>query len=150
MSREILEYEKTFLQGQVDELLHDRSEQDVMPNPFAPLMMMDPQTIRFSQDSCASTFRCGRLLTETVRDLAEGIIRPELNIPLIEVFLWKGVWFTTGNRRLWAYQQAKMPQAPVKEVEFKGVWQGRLTTKNDGRSIVVRSSASSWLGLRRF
>eukprot|EP00440_Ansanella_granifera_P053808 gb/GFBE01058331.1/.p1 GENE.gb/GFBE01058331.1/~~gb/GFBE01058331.1/.p1 ORF type:complete len:882 (+),score=159.36 gb/GFBE01058331.1/:1-2646(+) len=145
-SFEFLHSERKRLQAEVDEFRADQEaleheEDPEMPNPLTKMPRMDPQHIRYSQDSCGSRFRCGRSLQQTVADLKSGTISADINIPMIEVFLWTGKthqWHTTGNRRLKAFKDAGLKAVPVKKIDLRDVWEGRLTTKNGGRSIVIR------------
>eukprot|EP00929_Paragymnodinium_shiwhaense_P112199 TRINITY_DN80459_c0_g1_i1.p1 TRINITY_DN80459_c0_g1~~TRINITY_DN80459_c0_g1_i1.p1 ORF type:complete len:959 (+),score=145.98 TRINITY_DN80459_c0_g1_i1:61-2877(+) len=153
VSRDVLRIERETLKGRVEELeervqqmaVHDETqhinpfdERDVMPNPASRLRRMDPAEIRFSQDSCRSTFRCGRSLHDTAQQLRNQEISADINIPIIEVFKWKGEWFTGGNRRLWAYKNAGLKAVPVHIIDFNDVWKDRLTTRDNGATIKVR------------
>ncbi|CAE8640038.1 unnamed protein product [Polarella glacialis] len=144
ISREVLQYEKARLEEQVAQIRARAdeddpfNERDVMPNPAARLTKLKPSEIRYSQDSCSQTFRCGRSLELTAKQLKDGNISAEINIPVIHVFKWLGSWFTADNRRLWAFRTAGLNQVPVKIISFNEVWSNKLTTRNQGVSITLR------------
>jgi RHS repeat-associated protein len=100
--------------------------------------LADPKTIRFSQDSINANFKDGSSVDDLINNLKSGQISAD-DIPAIRIFEREGQTYTLDNRRLYAFQQAgveiKTVQATAEEVTREG-W--KLTTKNNGTSIVVR------------
>jgi len=101
---------------------------------------LNPQTIRFCQDSCADKFICGLRLIDTLKQLKAKLVSAYGDIPTIRVFWWEEfeAWFTEDNRRLKVYQDAGLDKVPVRVVAQSNVDQDKLTTMNEGRSIRVR------------
>eukprot|EP00929_Paragymnodinium_shiwhaense_P052200 TRINITY_DN26151_c0_g1_i1.p1 TRINITY_DN26151_c0_g1~~TRINITY_DN26151_c0_g1_i1.p1 ORF type:complete len:1026 (+),score=176.87 TRINITY_DN26151_c0_g1_i1:38-3115(+) len=71
------------------------------------------EDVRFSQRSIAQRFRCQRwTIHDTLARLRSGGVSVS-DIPFIHVYFVDGVAFTTGNRRLWVFQQLRLPEIPV-------------------------------------
>ncbi|MDY0003944.1 MAG: RHS repeat-associated core domain-containing protein, partial [Polyangia bacterium] len=101
---------------------------------------VDASAIRFTQDSIGRTFKGegAATLRETIDGLRSGAISPE-GFPAIRVFERDGLTFTLDNRRLFVFQQARVPirtvPATAEEVAAEA-W--KFTTRNEGASIRVR------------
>ncbi|CAE8625970.1 unnamed protein product [Polarella glacialis] len=61
--------------------------------------------IRFTQNSVASRFTCGRIIEDTVQELVSGRLRPS-DLPPMRVVEALGKMWTLDNRRLRAFQAA--------------------------------------------
>lgn len=63
------------------------------------------------------------------------------DIPTISIFRKDGAWYTNNNRRLWVFRKleefGKFEKIPVIKVDTFP--EGKFTTKNNGRSVRVRS-----------
>jgi len=102
-----------------------------------PPGVVDPNTIRFTQDSIGKNFKNGNSLQNTVEGLQTGTISPEFEP--IRVFQVGDQIFTLDNRRLYVFQQAGLPintaSATAQEIANES-W--KFTTRNFGASIRVR------------
>lgn len=101
---------------------------------------MNPSDIRFTQDSISQTFKKGGgLVDDLSAGLKNGTIKPE-DVQPIRVFEKDGLTFTLDNRRLYAFQQAgvKIPTVRASPFEVASELTKKLTTTNEGISIVVR------------
>ncbi len=99
---------------------------------------IDPNKIRFSQNSIKSTFRRGGNIKELTEGLKDGTIDPS-SIPPIRIVEKDGEVFTLDNRRLKAFQDTgvavpfqKLDDIPENELD-------KFTTRNDGTSITIRN-----------
>lgn len=105
---------------------------------FAAGGAVNPSTIRFSQSSIGRTFSSGGMLRETIEGLRSGAISPEA-FPPIRVLERNGLTFTLDNRRLFVFQEARVPirtvSATAEEIAAEA-W--KFTTRNEGASIRVR------------
>jgi hypothetical protein len=103
-----------------------------------PLGQVNPNDIRFSQNSIRSVFSNDETLDDTINGLINGIISPS-DFPPIRIFEVDGNIFTLDNRRLYVFQEAGFPintmLATPFEIENES-W--KFTTENDGTSIQVR------------
>ncbi|WP_143016741.1 LysM peptidoglycan-binding domain-containing protein [Paraburkholderia phenazinium] len=105
---------------------------------LAPSGLINPRTIRFSQDNASANFRPPYgSVNEFVEGLKSGAIEATSIDPVRLVELNNKV-FTLDNRRLYSFQQAgvdvpyqKLDSIPKREL-FK------FTTQNDGVSLVIR------------
>ncbi|HVI39745.1 MAG TPA: hypothetical protein VM577_03720, partial [Anaerovoracaceae bacterium] len=100
--------------------------------------LANPNSIRFSQDSVANTFKNSTALQETIDALKSGKISPN-DLPPIRVFEQNGVIYTLDNRRLLVASEAGVPikitPATAEEIAKEG-W--KMTTPNNGTIICVR------------
>ncbi|MFJ2506069.1 polymorphic toxin-type HINT domain-containing protein [Microbacterium sp. NPDC087592] len=100
--------------------------------------VVDPGEIRFSQSSVSSTFRDGGSIADLAEGLKSGSIRPS-DVPPIRLVERGNALFTLDNRRLLAFQQARVPipfrMATPEEIATQA-W--KFTTGNEGISIIVR------------
>jgi len=100
--------------------------------------VVNPKSIRFSQDSIARTFKNGTPLEDTIAGLRSGAISPD-SIPAIRVFDRDGLTFTLDNRRLYVFQQAGLPirtvPATAREIAHEAY---KFHPVNNGSSIRVR------------
>ncbi|WP_166141442.1 hypothetical protein [Methylosinus sp. RM1] len=100
---------------------------------------IDPNTVRFSQDSIKGSFSDGKTVQMLIDGLKSGAIKPDL-IPAINVFERNGNLFTLDNRRLYAFRQAglkiKYKMVPYDPTDSEIL--RKMTTKNDGTSIRIR------------
>ena len=122
-----------------------------LPVPLAPAprlgrVRMSPGSIFFTHDSIKGTFRDGRLVRETLRQLLMREIEPSA-IPTMSV-CWHPAsgydarfWTYTGNRRLWVFRQLE-GEGLVEDIEVlvvdETVSKKHMTTKNGGATLRVR------------
>ncbi len=101
---------------------------------------IDPQTIRFTQDSVSRRFSDGRYLVDTANDLRTGRLSSE-DIPSIRVVDFEGKLYSLDNRRLVAFQMAGV-DVPVERVPFAGQYESEFWDKYspiwDGLRIIIR------------
>ncbi|MFJ5780226.1 RHS repeat-associated core domain-containing protein [Streptomyces sp. NPDC093094] len=99
---------------------------------------MNPERIRYTQDSIKGSYKDGQSVDDTIRQLKNGETTAA-DIPPIRVFERYGKIYSLDNRRLYAFRQAGIPvrfvKATPRQVESES-W--KFTTKNDGASIRVR------------
>lgn len=93
---------------------------------------MDPSHIRFTQTSIASHFSRGDRVSDVVNWLWYGEMSPE-DMDTIDVVRHGCYFYTLGNRRLYAFQQAQIPNIPVRVVTPE-----EIRIEGPGTSIVVR------------
>jgi hypothetical protein len=99
---------------------------------------IDPEDVRFSQDSIKAVFRDGRTIDDLAAGLRAGIIQPE-EIPPIRLVRRGDRWFTLDNRRLEAFRRARRPvpyRMATEDEILSESW--KFTTQNEGASIRVR------------
>ncbi|GGK37130.1 putative T7SS-secreted protein [Nocardia camponoti] len=100
--------------------------------------VVDPSTVRFTQDSISQNFRNGDSVFSLADALRSGRVLPG-EVPAIRVFERDGNVFSLDNRRLAAFQMAgvEVPVVPATAAEvardaFK------MTSKTDGQNIRIR------------
>lgn len=107
---------------------------------------MEPSEIRFTHDSISPVFSCGRRIHDTYRELSTGF-KSVHDIPRMTVTLMNGHWYTyTGNRRLWVFQKLER-EGHIGDIFVdttdRTVPLHRFTTRNGGRSVLVRRGGES-------
>ena len=97
---------------------------------------VDPQDIRFSQDSISSRFKNGNTVSETIDNLKTGELTAN-DFPNIRVVERDGKLYTLDNRRLYCFQEAGLESIPVIFATLQEQLQEafKFTTRNDGLSI---------------
>lgn len=99
---------------------------------------IDPNRVRFSQESISYRFRNGSTIDDLAEGLRTGSIRPE-DIPPIRLVERDGQLFTLDNRRLEAFRRAGLAVsyriATPEEVAAEA-W--KFTTRSGGISIRIR------------
>jgi len=99
---------------------------------------IDPNGVRFSQNSIKATFRDGRTIDQLAEGLRTGSIKLE-DVAPIRLFERDGKLFTLDNRRLEAFRRAGVHvpyrMATPEQVQEEA-W--KFTTQNQGISIRVR------------
>lgn len=96
---------------------------------------IDPNSVRFSQDSISANFSNGQSVAAFWRGLANGSIKAS-DVPPIRLVERDGKLFTMDNRRLVAFQQARIPVAyRMASVEEAANEAWKFTTMSEGRSI---------------
>ena len=98
---------------------------------------MDPTKIRFIQDSIDKNFQFRRSVEVTRNELQNLKISPHW-IPPMRVFEWNNNICTEDNRGLRAFQETKLGRVPVQFTSRDLVDNRNFTTKNKGRSVVMR------------
>ncbi|MED1690205.1 RHS repeat-associated core domain-containing protein, partial [Brevibacillus agri] len=105
--------------------------------------VLDPKSIRFTQNNIKGEFKSGGNVYDVIEGLKSGKINPN-DIPAIEIFELDGKIYTLDNRRLFVFQQAginiRYVKAPLEKVMSQSSW--KFTTINDGASIKVRIGGS--------
>ncbi len=97
---------------------------------------MNPNKIRFTQDSHGYDFKDGHSYDKLVEGLKSGKIKPN-QIPPIRVFEEGGKIWTLDNRRLHAFQEAGVPIRTILATPSE-IGRRDITTINDGLSIIRR------------
>ena len=98
---------------------------------------MNPQHVRYIQDSIARKFRCGRMVEHTTDMLKIKEITPD-DIPPIRVFEMNGHIHTEDNRRLYAFKKSGILSVPVVRILASQVDPDKFSKRGDGLSIVLR------------
>ena len=100
--------------------------------------IINPSTVRFSQDSAKAAFSKGGSIQEMADALRSGALKAD-QIPAIRLVEKDGKLFTLDNRRLEAFRRAEMDvpyrMATPQEAAREG-W--KFTTRNDGVTIRIR------------
>jgi RHS repeat-associated protein len=107
---------------------------------FAGTKLIDPATIRFSQNSIKASFDDYGPVDNLIGGLRSGAIDP-FSIPPIRLAENGGLLFTLDNRRLYAFQEAgvQVPYIWAREYEIIDAFRrGKVSTVNNGTSIRVR------------
>ena len=100
---------------------------------------LDPNTIRFSQESISPYFQDPEL--GSVEDLTTQLLqgaRDPFSIEPIRIVEKDSMIFTLDNRRLKAFQDAGVEIPYVRLNRIPGGEKFKFTTKNDGISIMIR------------
>lgn len=102
---------------------------------------MDPNTIRFSQDSISFRMKDGSTISQLAEDLKAGRIRPD-EVPPLRLVEREGRLYTLDNRRLEAFRRAgvAIPYRMATEEEI-AVESWKFTTKTDGMIVRVRGES---------
>ncbi len=103
------------------------------------IVHINPEKIRFTQDSISSKFSNGNTLESTINGLKSGKISPN-DFPPIRVFERDEKMYSLDNRRLEVFQKAgiDIPTIRATSQEIKNELVRKFTTFNDGKSIIVR------------
>jgi hypothetical protein len=103
--------------------------------------LVNPNTIKFTQDSVKRTFgkgKSGGSLESLIKDLRSGKLNAD-NIPAIRTFKRDGQTFSLDNRRLKAFQEAgvriRTRPATAEEIANEAF---KFTSKNGGNTVKVR------------
>jgi len=103
--------------------------------------LVDPDEIRYCQNSISRMFQCGRLLSHTLWELEKEEITA-WGIPLISIFKMEGLWYTSDNRRLWVFKQMARSNSgfriPVRVITKYDVKPSKITTKSKGKYVRLR------------
>ena len=100
--------------------------------------VINPATVRFSQDSARAVFSNGGSIREIADALRSGTLKPD-QVPPIRLIEKDNKLFTLDNRRLEAFRRAEMDvpyRMATPEEAASESW--KFTTKNDGESIRIR------------
>ena len=103
------------------------------------ICVVNPKDVRFIQDSISTDFRERHLpsVHETTCALHDRTLSAH-RIEPISVFEWNKNVHTADNRRLYAFQEAKLSSVPVNLTESRFVARSKFTTKNQGKRVQVR------------
>lgn len=105
---------------------------------FAAKGVIEPSTVRFSQDSAKAAFSRGGSIQEMADALRSGALKA-YQVPAIRLVEKDGRLFTLDNRRLEAFRRAEMDvpyrMATPQETAREG-W--KFTTRNGGMTIRIR------------
>jgi len=102
---------------------------------------MDPNKIRFTQNSVSNTFKNGNTLESTVNGLKSGKILPN-DIPPIRIFEKGGEMYSLDNRRLNVFQRTGMdiPTVRATPQEIQKEFGKKFNPINGGKSINIRKN----------
>jgi RHS repeat-associated protein len=98
---------------------------------------IDPNQVRFSQNSISANFKDGTSVSDLTKGLKNGSISPN-DIPAIRIVEKDGLTFTLDNRRLKAFQDAGLPINYQRLDLIPNNQKFKFTTTNQGTSIDVR------------
>ena len=105
---------------------------------LSTLRTIDPNTVRFSQNSISNTFRDGGRIDDLAHALRDGVVKAN-EVQPIRLVSRDNMLFTLDNRRLEAFRKAGI-QVPYRlataEEIFAEAW--KFTSINDGISIRIR------------
>lgn len=108
-------------------------------------MDMRPSEIRFTHDSIQSSFRDGRSIPETFREiLLQNLVIEDLPLMELMEYEFQSDWFVVrGNRRLFMFQELEkrgfMQKVKVHLKTFDPViFQSQYTFTNKGESVRIR------------
>jgi len=100
--------------------------------------LVNPKTIRFSQDSIKGTFRDGRSVQDLVAGLKNGSIKPG-DVPAIRTIERNGQLISIDNRRLSAFREAGVPirtrPATAQEI-LQAQKQGKFSSGASGSNTI--------------
>jgi RHS repeat-associated protein len=107
--------------------------------------LVNPQTIRFTQNSIGEGFKDG---SGSVRGLADGLRAGSVDpgaIPPLRLVEHNGAVYTLDNRRLAAFHLAGVnaPARMATPAEISREWSKKFTTLNGGTSITIRGGGGS-------
>ncbi len=91
--------------GEAAKLVDKAGDAGKVLNKAGDITHVDPNKIRFTQDSISSVFKNGNTLESTVNDLKSGKISPT-DFPPIRIFEKGGEMYSLDNRRLNVFQRA--------------------------------------------
>ncbi|MGP3960719.1 polymorphic toxin-type HINT domain-containing protein [Nonomuraea sp. 3N208] len=115
-------------------------------NSTDPFDEIDPNEVRFTQDSVSRLFKSGHSVEETRDALRNGTLSPH-DLDPIRLVERDGKRYTLDNRRLVAFQQAGLDSVPYRmatPAEIRREWRKKFTTETDGVGIQVRGD--EWHG----
>jgi len=101
--------------------------------------VVNPKSIRFSQESIRKTFKNGKSFSGMTSDLKSGKLNPK-DVKPIRIVEKGGKIFTLDNRRLKAFQDANI-DIPYQKVDYNKLPERELqkfTTENNGKTIRIR------------
>jgi RHS repeat-associated protein len=101
---------------------------------------VDPNEVRFTQDSVGSHFKDGHSVDETAAALRKGSLKPQ-QLPAIRLVEHDGNLFTLDNRRLVAFQRSGISQVPFRMATGREIgkeWRKKFTTETNGIGIEIR------------
>ncbi|MEV6984897.1 RHS repeat-associated core domain-containing protein [Sphaerisporangium sp. NPDC051017] len=107
---------------------------------------INPNSVRFTQNSVSRLFKSGHSIEETASALASGALSPT-DLDPIRLVERNGNLYTLDNRRLVAYQKAGIESVPYRmatPAETRKEWRKKFTTETDGRGIQIRGD--EWHG----
>src|SRR5438105_2570568 len=102
---------------------------------------MDPNEVRFTQNSIRYRFSDGRTIDDLAEALKTASVDPE-EVPPLRLVLKNGLYYCLDNRRLEAFRRARVPMpfrmATPEEVAEES-W--KFTTRNEGVSVRIRGES---------
>ncbi|GAB1600145.1 uncharacterized protein LOC115211823, partial [Argonauta hians] len=100
-----------------------------------------PSQIRFTQDSISSKFQNGNNIYDLIDDIVYGVVTPS-EIQRIRTFKLHNKYYSVDNRRLYVFREVEKHirnfRITAKLIHYNEQHESKLTTTNDGVSIVVR------------
>ena len=106
---------------------------------------VNPNSVRFSQDSISSNFKNGNSVSDTAAELRNGDVSAD-DFPPVRLVERDGNLYTLDNRRLAAFQQAGLPDVPYEMAtsEEAAAEDWKFTTETNGLSIEIRGGGGTW------
>ncbi len=126
--------------GEAAKLADKAADAGKVLNKAGDITHVDPNKIRFTQDSISRIFGNGNTLESTINGLKSGKISPD-NFSPIRIFERNGKVYSLDNRRLEVFQKAGMdiPTVRATPQEIKNEsW--KIHPINDGKTIKVRGN----------
>lgn len=113
---------------------------------IAAIERINPHAIKFSQPTVSQNFSNGRTISELIEGLKSGAIRVE-DIPAIRVVEKGENLITLDNRRLVAFQNAKIESIPIQRVSLNDAkildeFRNKNNPIKNGDLIVIIPNAS--------
>ena len=103
---------------------------------------MDPNDIRYTQDSISKNYKEGGTVDDMIKGLKDGSIDPS-DVEPIRIFKQDGKIYSLDNRRLYAFKQSGVSEIRVNWINpstpnYSSIISKHFTTLTDGLSIIVR------------
>ena len=127
-----------FALGRTDEAMNATGAVAISTLAGHTAKTINPNTVRFSQDSAKAAFGKGGSIQEMADALRSGALKPD-QVPAIRLVERDGQLFTLDNRRLEAFRRAGVDvpyRMATPEEAARESW--KFTTRNDGVSIRIR------------
>jgi RHS repeat-associated protein len=107
--------------------------------------MINPNVVRFSQDSIAPNFTNGQSVNRVARALRAGHLNAA-DFPEIRLVERNGDLYTIDNRRLVAFQKAGLEEVPFRMATPSEIVKDdfKFRTTTEGKSIRIRKGGGNW------
>ncbi len=103
---------------------------------------IDPQAVRFTQESISYTFKEGGTIDDLASGLRTGVVLAA-GVEPIRLVEREGRLYTLDNRRLEAFRRAgaAVPYRMATAREIRREWARKFTTTSDGVAVTVRGGS---------